>query len=157
MTVDKLSLKVELAALDGKDRNFYDSLTEEERKKFSPYLMLRYSANVEGSADMQAWYLMATNEQVNKNFFDISTKDHKKFQWLMCTTVSPGLGNQRHYWLAPKKSSKDNKAIKFLSEIYPAAKTDELELLAEINGREDLKEMARAHGWSNDMIKKELG
>ena len=47
---DKLSIKSETAALDRKDQGFYDSLTDEEKKKFSPYLMLRYSACVDGNA-----------------------------------------------------------------------------------------------------------
>lgn len=153
---DKLTLNAELKALDYKDRNFYDSLDDEERKKFSPYLMLRYSASVEGSADMQAWYLMATNERVNKDFFDISTSQHKKLQWLMCTTVSPGLGQQRHYWLPAKKSEKDNKAIKFLTEMYPLAKPDEIELLAQINSKQDLRDLARNHGWDDNRIKSML-
>lgn len=156
MSEDKLSIRSETAALDRKDRVFYDSLTDEEKKKFSPYLMLRYSASVEGSADMQAWYLMATNERINKNFFEISTTNHKKLQWLMCTTVSPGLGNQRHYWLGTKKSDKDNKSIKFLTALYPELKPDDIELLAELNGKSDLKHLAREHGWADERIKKEL-
>lgn len=156
MSEDKLSIKSETAALDRKDRVFYDSLTDEEKKKFSPYLMLRYSASVEGSADMQAWYLMATNERINKNFFEISTTSHKKLQWLMCTTVSPGLGNQRHYWLGTKKSEKDNKSIKFLTALYPELKPDDIELLAELNGKSDLKHLAREHGWDEKRIKTDL-
>lgn len=156
MSSDKLNLRNELSALDRKDRGFYDSLSEEEKKKFSPYLMLRYSASVEGSADMQAWHLMATNERVNKHFFDISTTQHKKFQWLMCTTVSPGLGSQRHYWLPTKKTNTNNRAIKFLTEIYPAAKADEIELLAQINSTEDLRNLAREYGWDDRRIKSEL-
>ena len=153
MSEDKLSVKSETAALDRKDVNFYDSLSDEEQKKFSPYLMLRYSASVDGNADMQAWYLMATNERVNKNFFDISTSQHKKLQWLMCATVSPGLGNQRHYWLGAKKSDKDNKAIKFLTHLYPELKPDDIELLAELNTKDDLKMLAKQHGWSPEQIK----
>ena len=153
MSEDKLSVKSETAALDRKDVNFYDSLSDEEKKKFSPYLMLRYSASVDGTADMQAWYLIATNERANKNFFDISTSQHKKLQWLMCTTVSPGMGNQRHYWLGTKKSDKDSKAIKFLTQLYPELKPDDIELLAELNTKDDLKTLAKQHGWSNEQIK----
>ena len=61
-----------MAQLDMKNREFYDELTDEERKKFSTYLMMKYSANVEGSSDLQAWYLMASNERVNINFFDFN-------------------------------------------------------------------------------------
>lgn len=154
---DKLSIKSELSAFDRKDRSFYDDLTDEEKKKFSPYLMLRYGSCVEGSADFQTWYLCATNERVNRNFFDISTSQHKKLQWLVCTTASPNMGVHRHYWLPTKKSEKDNKAIKFLTKMYPYAKPDEIELLAKINAKADLKELAREHGWTEEQIKKEIG
>lgn len=154
--MDKLSIQNEMRVFDRKDREFYDSLNDEEKKKFSPYLMLRYGASVEGSTDLQAWYLMATNERLNKNFFDVSATKHKKLQWLICTTVSPNLGTQRHYWLASKKGTKSNNATKFLKEIYPTAKDDEIELLAEINTKDDLKDLARKHGWDDKRIKSDL-
>lgn len=156
MSDDPLSIKNETAALDRKDREYYDRLDDTQRKKFSPYLMLRYSACVDGSPDLQAWYLMATNERVNRNFFDISTSAHKKFQWLLCTTASPALGNQRHYWLPAKKAERNNRAISFLTELFPHLKNDEIELLAELNSRDDLKNLARSHGWDERRIKDEL-
>ena len=85
---DKLTINNEMRVLDAKDRTFYDSLDEQERKKFGVYLMMRYSASVEGSADFQEWYLRSANERVNQNFFDISASRHAKLLWLMCTTVS---------------------------------------------------------------------
>jgi len=153
---DKLTVKSETAALDRKDRNFYDDLTEEERKKFSPYLMLRYSASVDGPSELQEWYLRATNERVNVNFFDISTSQHKKLQWLMCTTVSPDMGNQRHYWITTKKKNSDNKTIKFLSSIFPELRNDELELLSKINSKEEIKQLAKQHGYDDKRIKTDL-
>lgn len=153
---DKLSINNELKSLDSKDRNFYDSLDTEERKKFSPYLMLRYAASVEGSADLQEWYLRATNERVNINFFDVSTSAHKKLQWLLCTTVSPGMGSQRHYWQGTKKSESNNKAIKFLTALNPGLKNDEIKLLATINTDKDLRDMAKELGWDAKRIKAEL-
>ena len=153
---DKLSINNEMAQLDGKNREFYDELTEEERKKFSTYLMLKYSANVEGSADLQAWYLLASNERVNVNFFDFNK--HTKLQWLSCTSVSPVMGKQRHYWLSSKKKEGSNtKLIKFLTKLYPTLKTDEIEVLAEINSEKEIKELAKNLGMSDADIKKELG
>lgn len=154
---DKLSLKNELAALDQKHRDFYEELDEHDRSKFSPYIMMRYSANVDGSTDLQTWYLCATNERVNRDFFSVSTSKHKKLQWLLCTTVSPELGNQRHYWLKPKKSDPDHaRAVKFLKQIYPFYKDDEIDLLARINNKEDLRNLARGHGWEETRIKAQL-
>ena len=62
---DKLSLSSELSALNRKHREFYDNLSDEERKKFSAYLLMKYGANVEGSVELQEWYLRAINEYVN--------------------------------------------------------------------------------------------
>lgn len=151
---DKLSIQNEMRAFDSKQREFYDELTDEERKKFSTYLMMKYGANVEGSRDLQEWYLRAHNERVNQNFFDLGR--HPKLQWLTCTTVSPGLGNQRHYWLAAKKKESNSRAIKFLEQQFPHLSATELELLAEINSREQLRDMARGLGWDEKRIKDEL-
>ena len=156
MSEDKLSIKSEMSAFDRKNREFYDSLTDEEKKKFSPYLMIRYGATVTGNADLQAYYLMSCNERLNKHFFDINTAQHKKLQWLLATTVSPGMGNQYHQWIAPKKKTTDNKSIKFLRDMHPHLKEEDLKLLSEINDKDDLKEYARGLGWADKDIKKEL-
>jgi len=157
MTTDKLSIANETLQLNTKNRKFVDELTDEERKKFSTYLMMKYSANVEGMADLQEWYLRASNERVNQNFFDLG--HHPKLQWLLCTTVSPGMGQQRHYWLSVKKKESANsaKVVKFLTKVYPSMKTDEIELLAEVNALSDIKAMAKDMGMSDQDIKKELG
>jgi hypothetical protein len=154
--MDKLSINNEMAQLDTKNRKFYDELNEEERKKFSTYLMLRYAASVEGGPDIQEWYLRVTNERVNANFFDLGK--HPKLQWLLCTTVSPDMGRQRHYWQASKKKEGSNsKALKFLTKLYPHLRTDELELLAELNDAKELKALAKTMGMSDSEIKKDLG
>ena len=154
--MDKLSINNEMAQLDAKNYDFYDELNEEERKKFSTYLMLRYAASVQGSPDLQEWYLRATNDRINQNFFDLNR--HPKLQWLLCATVSPGMGVQRHYWqAAKKKDSSNNKAIKFILKLYPHLKEDEAELLAEINTEKELKDLAKKMGMTDQEIKKELG
>ena len=154
--MDKLSINNEMAQLDTKNRAFYDDLNDEERKKFATYLMLRYAASVDGSPDLQEWYLRVTNERVNANFFDLGK--HPKLQWLLCTTVSPDMGRQRHYWQASKKKEGSNsKALKFLTKLYPHLRTDELELLAELNDLKELKALAKTMGMPDAEIKKELG
>ena len=154
---DKLSIANEMAQFDYKNRTFYDELSDEERKKFSPFLMIRWGAAVEGNADLQAYYLVSVNERLNKHFFDINTAKHKKLQWLLATTVSPGMGKQYHKWLAAKKKeSANNKSEKFIAQLYPNLKNDEIKLLAEINSKDNLKKLARDLGWSDAEIKKEL-
>ena len=152
---DKLNIANEMRAFDSKDRMFYRDLTEEERKKFSNFLMIRWGSSVQGSAELQQYYLLSCNENLNKNFFELSR--HPELQWLSATTVSPGMGSFRHDWIKQKKRESGNsKAIKFLRQIYPARSEDELELLAKINDTADLKQLAKELGWDDKRIKSEL-
>jgi hypothetical protein len=155
---DKLTIKSEMSALDQKDREFYDSLTAEEKKKFSVYLMLRYGSAVGGSFDMQQYYLMATNKRLNKDFFNIPA-GHDKLKWLVTTTISPGIGNQFHEWIGLKKkdATSNNKAMRFLQKVYPDAKLSDLELLDKMNDAKVWKQHAKELGWTPEQIKKELG
>jgi hypothetical protein len=138
----------ELRALDRKDRKFRQAMEPEMQKKFSTYLMLRYAASVEGNADMAAYYLMAANERVNKNFFDLSK--HPELQWLSCTTVSPGMGSQRHYWIGAAKKSdveKNQSALrKQVQDLCPTWKSDEIDLWMTVNSVEAVSEWIQQHG-----------
>jgi hypothetical protein len=152
---DKLNISNEMRQFDSKNRQFYRELTDEERKKFSNYLMIRWGSSVQGSTELQQYYLLSCNENLNKHFFELSR--HPELQWLLATTVSPGMGNFRHDWIKQKKrEGSNNKAVKFLKEIFPTYSEDELELLAKINDAADLKQLAKEHGWDDKRIKSEL-
>ena len=126
-----------MTQFDRKNREFYDELTDEERKKFSNYLMIRWGSAVQGSRELQEFYVIATNERLNKRFFDINR--HPRLQWLCATTVSPGLGTQRHPWIAPKKREAGATGIrKQLAELYPHLKDDELDVMVKINTKKDI-------------------
>ena len=144
--MDKLSINNEMAVFDRKERDFYDSLTDEERKKFSTFLMIRYGSSVQGSRDLQEFYVISCNERLNKHFFALHK--HPKLQWLMATTVSPGLGTFRHNWIAPKKKEAGpTGSIKNqLAELYPNMKNDEIELLANITTKKELDQYLKDHG-----------
>ena len=135
--MDKLNIANEMNCFDRKDRDFYNSLTEEERKKFSNYLMIRWGSSIQGSAELQNYYLQSSNHYVNKRFFDINR--HPKLQWLCATAVSPGLGAHRHQWIAPKKKEAGASSIrKQIAELFPHLKDDETELMAKINTKKDI-------------------
>lgn len=151
--MSKLDIANEMRAFDSKDRGFYDSLTEEEVKKFSTYLMLKWGGSVDGSPELQEWYLRVQNERVNQNFFDLGK--HPKLQWLLCTTVSPNLGPKRHYWVSTKKKG-DQRAYKFVEEHFHGLKPNEIEIMVELNTMEQFREMARDMGWDEKRIKAEL-
>ena len=141
---DKLPLNNILNALDKKDMGFYDRLSAEHRKQLSPFLLNRYMSIVRGKEELHAYYLMATNQRVNKNYFDLAK--HPKLVWQLLCTVSPGMGNQYHQWIGFKKKTSDNKTRKILEQLYPNAKHDELDLLAKTMSTKDIKKLVQEHG-----------
>jgi hypothetical protein len=152
--MNKLDIINEMAQLDTKNRAFYDELTDEERKKFSTYLMLRWGSVVNGIPELQQYYLQAMNERVNKRFFDINK--HPKLQWLLLTTVSPNMGKHRHEWIAYNSKTAKNKRAQKLLELYPHIKNDEAELLADKITDEQYKTMLVERGYTDKEIKEAL-
>jgi len=152
--VNKLDIGYEMAQLDLRNRKFYDELTDEERKKFSTYLMLRWGSVVNGIPELQQYYLQAMNERVNKRFFDINK--HPKLQWLLLTTVSPNMGKHRHEWIAYNSKTAKNKRAQKMLELYPHIKNDEAELLSNTISDEQYKSMLVELGYSDKEIKEAL-
>ena len=142
---DKLTIANEMKMFDRKVRSFYDDLTPEERKKFSNYLMIRWGSAVEGSRELQEFYVISCNERLNKHFFNVSK--HPKLQWLMATSVSPDLGSQRHPWIAPKKKVAGASAKrKALVAMYPHYKDDEIEVMMQIVSDKEIKQYSKDSG-----------
>ena len=140
--MDKLSIANEMTQFDRKNREFYNELTDEERRKFSNYLMIRWGSAVQGSKELQEFYVIATNQRLNRHFFAVNR--HPRLQWLMSTTVSPGLGTQRHVWIAPKKKEPGVTGIcKQLAELYPHLKDDELDVMTRITTAKELADYQR--------------
>lgn len=145
MTNPKLDIKRELIAVDKKDYDFYDNLTDEERKAFAPYILMRYTSNVQGSRDLQEWFLQQTNEKVNKNHWLLSKK-HKPLLWKLFAGV--GIGNTYfHQYLAAGKKEKIDKIEKLLAELYPAMKMDEIKLLTSLMTKQEKKELLDKMGF----------
>lgn len=143
--MDKLTIANEMAEFDRKNREFYDELTVEDRKRFSNYLMLRWGSSIQGTQELQEYYLRSCNHYLNKHFFAINR--HPKLQWLCATAVSPGMGTHRHQWIAPKKKeSGGNEIKKTLMELMPTAKMTDIETLSNFVTKKDLKELLRDSG-----------
>ena len=142
---DKLNIANEMRQFDRKNRDFYNELSDEERKKFSNFLMLRWGSAVEGSRELQEFYVIALNERFNKHFFTLSR--HPGLQWLCATTVSPDMGTPRHTWIAPKKKEPGASGIrKQLAELYPHLKDDDIAVLASITTKKEIDEHVKLLG-----------
>ena len=148
---DPLAIWNEMAAVDKKDYGFYDRLTEDQKKKFSPYLIMRWTSSIEGNGDMAKYYLVATNEFTNNNLWDISK--HKKLQWLTCCTISPIAEKQKHYWLGAAKGKGTSSLKNILLEQLPNEKENDIDLILKINSKEEIKEWLRKCGIEEKILK----
>lgn len=134
-----------LAAIDRKDYGYYDRLTEEQQKKFSPYMMVRWMSNMKGSAALQQYHVLSVNEFANTHLFSEFVSKHPKLQWLMLCASGLGNGKQFHQFLKANKLD-DSDLMSFLSSIYPSSKMSDLQTLASLITTEELEQYIRDSG-----------
>ena len=146
-----LDIKRELAAVDLRNFEFYDQLSDAEKKDFSPYILMRYVSNAQGDPDIQEWFVEMTNELVNKNHWDLS-KDHKALLWKLFAACGAGVKTY-HPYLAASKKEKANKIEKLLCELYPAHKMEDIKLLASLMSKEDKEELFDKMGFDKKQRK----
>jgi hypothetical protein len=151
MAAEKLDIKRELKAVDLKNYNFYNDLTDEEKKAFSPYILMRYVSNVQGDRDTQEWYLEMTNELVNKNYGEIS-KHHKNLLWQLFAGIGTG-AVAYHPYLAAGKKEKANKIEKLLCELYPTMKIKDIKIWASMMDKKDHDELFDKMGFDKKQRK----
>ena len=75
-----LQIKDIMAAVDGKDYDFYSRLNDEQRKSLNLWMTQRYASSV---LRQVCWLFVMINEFMNTNWSDVSK--HPELQWkLMC-------------------------------------------------------------------------
>jgi hypothetical protein len=151
MAAAKLDIKRELNAVDQKNYDFYTNLTDDEKKAFSPYILMRYVASVQGDRDIQEWFLENTNDFVNKNHWDLS-KNHKALLWKLFAATGTGV-NCYHPYLAAGKKEKANKIEKLLCELYPAMKMSDIKIMAKMMNKQDREELFDKMGFDKKQRK----
>jgi hypothetical protein len=128
-----------LAALDKKDYGYYDRLTEEQQRKFVPFMMIHWMSAIKGSEGLARYYVMSTSEYANKYLFNEYVQKHPKLQWLMLCAASPGLGKQFHQWIPHisagvsklKAPAKAKEIREYYTKIYPKADSESIQAITE--------------------------
>jgi len=149
MAQDKFPVKDVLASIDLNGKSVWKELSPEQRKSVSFWLLNRYVSCIKGSQEKQEMAIMKVDEYYNKHFNTIGVgkeNGHQLLMWqLLC--ISGNWGDiQFHPYLGfKKKGGNNNNAIKLLEQVYPNMKTDEVELLAGISTKKELKQLAEEH------------
>ena len=136
-----------IPALDGGMRELWDVAGEDGQKEIKGDLwnLNRYMSSVKGSREKQELAVFKTNEYYNKNWAVLGNKE-AKLQWLILCQCGDTGKTEFHPWIGFKKKTGNNNAQKLLEKIYPNMKLDEVELLARISTKKELKQLAEEHG-----------
>jgi len=146
-----------LTAMDKKDYGYYDRLTEEQQKKFVPYMMTHWMSAIKGSGAVQGYYLRSVDYHANKYLFNEYVQKHPKLQWYMLCASSPGLGKQFHQWIphlgskvtSLKESAKTKEIKEYYTKIYPKVDSDDIDEIAKAFVQEHKRKCYLAETYPN--------
>ena len=127
-----------LNAMDRKDYGYLEKMTEEQQKKFVPFMMLHWMSAVKGNGDVQGYYVRSVDHYANTHMFNEVVQKHPKLQWLMLCASSPGLGKQFHQWIPHlsgkvsllKEAAKPKDVKEYFKKIYPKTSEDDIDEVA---------------------------
>lgn len=148
--VKELDIKDVLKAVDSRNYNFYDSLTEKQQKEFSPFILMRFTSNVQGDRDIQEWFIERTNEMVNKDHWVLS-KNHKELLWKLYAATGAGIP-VFHTYLASQKIELD-KIETLLGQLYPSMKIEDIKFLSSMMDHDDREELFDKMGFDENQKK----
>ncbi len=155
---EKIELKDKLAAVDMNYKGLWDEITDEQRKSLKQELFIlnRYISNVNSkNRDLQEHFVLTVNEYFNKHWNTL--QKHPKLLWqLLCMCSHESRQIFFHQWIGFKKKKGNSKISKFLLEIYPNKKQDEIEMLSQLMTPAEIKKLAQQHGYDDKQIDKML-
>ncbi len=156
---EKVELKEKIAAVDQNIRELWDAMDVDQQKSLKSefFILNRYISNARSNnPEIQQHFVLTVNEYFNKHWNTL--QKHPKLLWLLlCMCSYDGHTQFYHEWIGnKKKTGSDSKKVKFLTEIYPNKKIDEIELLAKLATDKDLKDLARQYGMDEESIAKKF-
>lgn len=147
MAEHKLDIFRVLKQADVKNADFYQKLTDEERKAFQPFLVARW---LSGTYSARQVYFL--NEIVNQLVFSLAP--HKLLLWQLLTICTSGKP-QRYVWnkLPAKSSTPRPVSTKAIAERYSYSTTKATAALECLTGN-DVLEIAEQLGWQAEELTK---
>lgn len=153
---EKIQLKEKLAAVDLNAKSLWDEITDEQRKalKSEFFILNRYISNVKTSnRDIQEHFVLTVNEYFNKHWNTL--QKHPKLLWqllCMCSHESRRVFFHEYINFKKKNAASNNKMKKFLNQLYPNKKEDEIDLILRLHSSKELKQLAESYGYTDKQI-----
>lgn len=139
-------------SIDERDINFYDNLSEDQKKSLTMYPLLRWISSISSrNVAMIEYYIMMANA-VNEHFWEL--QKYPELMWKMLANC--GIGEkQKHKWIPKSKNiSKTPKIDELLFTLYPAASYEEIGIVKNKLTKERFENLMSEFGIQKSEIKK---
>lgn len=145
----KLDLGQTLLALDTKNMDYYKNLTDEEKKKYAPVVLMRFMSSAPNQGNLHEYFLSSTNAVLNEDFWSLSK--HPELQHkLLCVC---GLGKKNyHQWIPMVKKTNTNKLFQFFLKTHPGINNTEFEILVAKSTEEDIEDLGKEYALEDKEI-----
>ena len=139
---EKLDIFDVLNNMDKRNYSFYDNLTVEQKKAFVPLVIMRWMSNAPDNNNQHAYFLMMTNELVNKNFWD----KYKHPELVAKLMAMLGTGKVvKHQWIKGTNKKAKTPLEQFIDTVYPNLNDTDTKLLFRQLTLENLEELMRSY------------
>jgi hypothetical protein len=132
-------------AIDAKDYSYFQSLTEEQQRKFSSFMMIQWVSSIKARGVLPAYYVMSVDANANKHLFNERVQAHPELQWLMLCAASPGMGKQFHQWIPnlkdriekiaatnkPQTPMSKKEVAAYFERVYPGESAESINTVSE--------------------------
>lgn len=128
--------------LDNKNYQYFDTLTDEQKKEIQPYTLMRWLSTASGNESNHSIMTITVNEIVNNHFWELSK--YKDLQWkLLCAC---GLKKwMRHQWIPMSKSSND-KQYTIIRQFYSNLNEQDFAIKYRTLTKDDIENIYRYMG-----------
>jgi hypothetical protein len=142
----KLDIFGVLKHLNGKNHNFYQSLSDDEQKALQPFVLMRWMTGT--TSPSQVFFV---NELVNPFVFEMAK--HKELL-VDLLTVCPQSNdpNRRMRWIKAKTTKNSSKTVKLIAEYFNYSTKDAKDILPLLDD-ETILSYAEQMGYQPDEIR----
>lgn len=146
----KLDLGQTLYALDTRNLDYYNNLSEDDRKSYVPLILMRFMSSAPNQGELHEYHLLSVNEIVNQDFWTLSKHPELQHQLLsLC-----GIGKKQfHSWIPGAKKLNSSKLQKFIFSVHPDLNSLEYGIFIKNNSVEEIEQLAKDYALDDKEIK----
>ena len=145
----KLDLSTTLTAIDRKDYDYYNNLSDDYKKLYTAFVLMRFMSSATNSGGLHDYHVQMINDYVNADFWILSKYPDLQHK-LLCLC---GIGTKQfHKWI-PNKKEKKPKWVDLVIQNNSSLNIEEIEILKKIYTYDDIFNIAVQLGKSDKEAK----